>query len=113
MEERPMAPEEPLSFIQSCVLRRRILWTYHINMRMKQRFISRQMILDSVDNYEIIESYPEDKYLPGYLVYAHHQGTIFHILFAVNAQKESVTVVTAYRPDARQWTEDGKRRKRQ
>ncbi len=39
-------------------------------MRLQGRFISRQHILDAVDTYEVIESYPEDKYLPSYLVYA-------------------------------------------
>jgi hypothetical protein len=112
MKEKPANPEKPLFFIKSCVSRRRIFWTYHINMRMKGRFISRRMILDSVENYEIIESYPGDKYLPSYLVYAHHQGIIIHILFAVNVKEESVTVVTTYRPDTRHWEEDRKRRRK-
>lgn len=52
--------DDPLDFIRRCVREGRILWTYHVNMRMKDRFISRRMILESIDNYEIIESYPED-----------------------------------------------------
>ena len=35
-------------------------------MRLQGRFISRQHILDAVDTYEVIESYPEDKYLPSH-----------------------------------------------
>jgi hypothetical protein len=45
------------------------MWTYHVNMRLQGRFISREEILDSVSEYQIIEEYPADKYLPSYLIY--------------------------------------------
>ena len=51
-------PDEPLSFIQRCVNQQNVKWTYHVNMRMKDRFIPRQLIIDSTSNYEIIEEYP-------------------------------------------------------
>ena len=57
-----------LNFIKSCIRRHRILWTYHVNMRLKERLIPRKAILSSLDSYEIIEVYPEDKYLPSHLV---------------------------------------------
>ncbi len=61
-------PDDPLRFIQECVRHRRILWTYHVNMRLKGRFITRDSILDALESYEMVEAYPEDKYLPSYLV---------------------------------------------
>lgn len=105
-------PADPLSFIKRCVQERRVLWTYHVNMRMQGRFISRRMILESVDNYEIIESYPEDKYLLSYLVHSNHEGTVFHVLFAVDAENENVRIVTAYRPDPEKWIMDLRRRRK-
>jgi len=60
-------PDDPVAFIRACVRRRRILWTYHVNLRLKDRFVSRQTLFDAVDSYEIVESYPDDKYLPSYL----------------------------------------------
>lgn len=36
----------------------RVLWTYHVNMRLKGRFIPRKAILDTVESYEIVEAYP-------------------------------------------------------
>ena len=56
-----------LEFIKSCINSCRIHWTYHINMRLKGRSINRKTILLSTDTYEIIEEYPDDKYLPSYL----------------------------------------------
>ncbi|MFH1537750.1 MAG: DUF4258 domain-containing protein [bacterium] len=101
-----------MTFIKKCVNNRGVLWTYHVNMRIKGRFISRQMILGAVDTYEIIERYPEDKYLPSYLVYARHETGIFHVLFAVDVQGENIRVVTAYRPRPEIWSDDMKRRKK-
>ena len=77
MTGKPQLPDDPLSFIKDCISNGRVLWTYHVNMRMKDRFISRPMIIESVEAYEIIESYPEDKYLPSYLVYSQYEGIIW------------------------------------
>lgn len=68
----------------------KIYWTYHVNMRLKGRFIPRQTIVESVDNYEIIEEYPDDKYLPSYLVYSQYQGLPFHALFATDVPGDNI-----------------------
>lgn len=54
------------------------------------------------DGYEVIEAYPEDKYLPSYLVSAKHEGFAFHALFATDVEGDNVIVVIAYRPDPRE-----------
>ena len=82
-------------------------------MRLGTKKISRRAILDSVRAYEIIESYPDDKYLPSYLVYTEYAGERFHILFASDVEGENVRVVTAYRPDASEWMPDSRTRRRQ
>ncbi|MDI6794283.1 MAG: DUF4258 domain-containing protein [bacterium] len=81
-------------------------------MRLKSRFIPRQTILESTAQYEIIEAYPEDKYLPSYLVYSWHQQTAFHILFATDVEGDNVRVVTAYYPDPDKWEIDFKTRRK-
>ena len=106
-----LIPEDPLAFIRNCVKLKKIKWTYHVNMRMKGRFISRQIILNFFENYEIIEEYPKDKYFPSYLIYSRYQNKIFHILFAVDIEEDNVRVVTAYYPDLEEWKEDFKTRR--
>jgi hypothetical protein len=39
-----------LSFIQRCVRERRLLWTYHVNMRLIERGVSRAMVVESVES---------------------------------------------------------------
>ena len=67
------------------------------------------MVVESVDSYRIIESYPQSqasRHLPSCLVYAGHQGIPIHILFAIDKEGDTVRVITVYRPDPTQW-EDG------
>lgn len=101
-------PQNPVAFIQDCVRRRAIYWTYHVNMRLDRRHISREEILAAVDSYQLVEAYPEDKYLPSYLVLA--SGT-FHVLFAIDTEGDNARVATAYRPDPDEWEPGFLRRK--
>src|SRR4051794_25781232 len=95
----PVPANNPLEFIRRCVRERKLFWTYHVNMRLERRHITRDEILSAVDAYAVIESYPDDKYLPSYLVASRE----FHVLFAVDAEGDNVRVVTAYRPDPEEW----------
>lgn len=106
MERDRLIPQDPLSFIRRCVEERRILWTYHVNMRLQGRSISRSAVVDSTSTFEIIEAYPEDKYLPSYLVFAKHGEEIIHILFATDVEGDNVRVVTVYRPSPSEWEND-------
>ena len=80
-------------------------------MRMKKRFIPSQCILDSSANFEILEEYPEDKYLPSYLIYSQYQNQMFHIMFAADVQGDNVRLITAYYPSSEEWKEDLKTRR--
>jgi hypothetical protein len=97
-------------FIRRCVAEGRIYWSYHVNMRMRGRFIAREEILAASATYEIIEVNPQDKYLPSYLVYAVAGGRAFHVLFATDVPDDNIRVVTAYRPDPSRWSADLKSR---
>ncbi|MCK4304250.1 MAG: DUF4258 domain-containing protein [Candidatus Eisenbacteria sp.] len=81
-------------------------------MRLRDRFIPRERSLGSVETYEVIESYPDDKYLPSYLVLARHGTDAYHVLFAVDVQEGNVRIVTAYRPSSDEWQPDLKTRRK-
>ncbi|MFP4169061.1 MAG: DUF4258 domain-containing protein [Desulfonatronovibrionaceae bacterium] len=80
-------------------------------MRLRQRSIPRSWILESVENYTLIECYPEDKYLPSYLVWSKYNNEVFHILFGVDIEEQNVRVITAYRPDPYEWVNNFKERR--
>jgi len=101
-----------LEFIKSCIKRRKIYWTYHVNMRLIGRSITREAILDSVDKYEIIETYPEDKYLPSCLIYTKHAEQIIHFLAATDMENDNIRIITTYKPTLDKWEEDLKTRRK-
>ena len=103
-------PPDPLAFIAGCVRGGRILWTYHVNMRLLVRRIDRTTVLAGIDTFELIEAYPDDKYLPSYLVLSWVAGEPLHILFATDVPGDNVRIVTAYRPDPQDWTDHFARR---
>ena len=112
MPSKRMIPDDPLDFIKRCVTERRIFWTYHVNMRMKGRFIPRQIVLGSIQNYEIIEEYADDKYFPSYLVFSKYQDKTFHVLFALDEEENNVRIITAYYPSLEEWDEGFKTRRK-
>jgi len=82
-------------------------------MRLAGRYISRDEVLEATESYEIIESYPEDKYLPSCLVWATSGQGPFHVLFAIDVDGDNVRIVTAYRPNADEWDSGLKSRRGQ
>jgi hypothetical protein len=81
-------------------------------MRLAGRHITRDEILEAIDSYEIVEAYPDDKYLPSYLLLGTTAGAAsFHALFAADIEGDNVRIITAYRPDPNEW-ESGMRTRR-
>jgi hypothetical protein len=80
-------------------------------MRLAGRFIPREAILDAVETFELVEAYPDDKYLPSYLVLGRVGDDAFHVVFATDVESDNVRVVTVYRPDAAEWQGDLKTRR--
>ena len=111
MNRERLVPSDPVPFIQDCFRRGRILWTYHVNMRLAGRFIARESLLGAIETVELVEAYPGDKYLPSYLLLGRAGPDAFHLLVAVDVDGDNVRVVTAYRPDAVEWREDLKTRR--
>ena len=54
--------------IKSLISNNKILWTEHISLRLRERKLKRQDLIDCIKNGEIIEQYPEDTPKPSCLV---------------------------------------------
>jgi hypothetical protein len=80
-------------------------------MRLKNRSIPREAILNSVDTYDIIEKYPDDKYLPSYLLYAQYKGEAIHIQIATDLENDFITIVTTYHPSLEKWEKNFRTRR--
>ena len=107
---RRALPDDPVAFIRECLRRGQVFWTYHVNMRLGQRYISRTTIL-AAEDYEVVEAYPDDKYLPSYLLLGRLNEASFHVLFGADLEGGNVRVVTAYYPSLEEWEQDLKTRR--
>jgi hypothetical protein len=72
-------------------------------MRLEQRSLGSEMLLKGADSLEIIEAYPDDKYLPSFLVRCEFEGRVFHAQIATDVEARNVRVVTMYIPVAEEW----------
>ena len=81
-------------------------------MRLGERFIARETIINAADTYELVEAYPEDKYFPSYLMLGREGGSRFHVLFGADVEGQNVRIVTTYYPSADEWEADLKTRRR-
>jgi hypothetical protein len=80
-------PERPLEFIRDCLFRHEIRWTYHVTMRLKQRSLGSEILVRGAGSLEVIESYPDDKYLPSFLLRGEWDAIVFHVLMAADVRQ--------------------------
>lgn len=88
-----------------------VRWTVHAKLRMESRSIPPQALFESIDSIEVIEEYPDDKYLPSYLVRGIWRERVFHAHVAVDVAAENVRIVTMYWPDSKDWDADSRNRR--
>ena len=54
---------------------------------------------------EILEAYPQDKYLPSFLVRGEFGEFVFHAQIATDVEGKNIRIVTMYTPDPDEWDE--------
>jgi len=74
-------------------------------MRLQQRALRTEMVRNAVATLEIVEAYPQDKYLPSFLVRGESGGFVFHAQIATDVEGDNIRIVTMYAPDPDEWDE--------
>jgi len=72
-------------------------------MRLEQRSLGSEMLIKGAGSLEIIEAYPDDKYLPSFLLRGELEGRVFHAQIATDVEARNVRVVTMYSPVPEEW----------
>ena len=80
-------------------------------MRLQERRLNSDVLRKAIDTFEIIERYPDDKYLPSFLLRGEVAEFVFHALVATDLEGDNVRVVTMYLPDPERWDENGRLRR--
>ena len=91
--------------------RKNIEVTAHAVAQLKTRKIKLADIFWGIDNGEIIEQYPDDKYYPSCLIlFFRINGEPVHFVCGMGDNR--IYIITAYYPDLMHWENDFKTRKR-
>ena len=99
-----------INTIKKLIKDKKIQWTNHVIVRLLQRNITQNDIIDVLINGEIIEEYENDYPYPSCLVYGVNlKNEVLHIVCGSNG--EELWIITAYYPDYKEWKEDLKTRK--
>lgn len=80
-------------------------------MRLRQRKLNAEALREAVSTFEVVESYPQDKYLPSFLLRGEARGVVFHAHVATDVEGSNVRVVTMYTPSPDEWDNDGRIRR--
>ena len=88
-----------------CENSKNIIWTSHVARRMAERDISKEEILDAIEQGEVIKRYPDDRPYPSVLLY----GNGLHVVCGLG--KGKVSIVTVYRPSLDMWEPDMRTRR--
>ena len=80
-------------------------------MRLQQRGLDAETLGNAIASLEIIEAYPDDKYLPSFLLRGEHKGAVFHAQIATDVEGDNIRVVTMYTPDPDEWDERLRKRR--
>ena len=81
-------------------------------MRLEQRSLGSEILLKGAGSLEVIESYPDDKYLPSFLLRGEFEGRVFHTQIATDVEARNIRVVTMYMPSPEEWDSEFRTRRR-
>ena len=101
-----------LDKIVELIRARKIKWSGHILLRMQQRGIKINEVLNSIPDGDIIECYPDDYPYPSCLIlgYVPEAKVGLHVVCALG--QGYVWMITAYYPDEGEWLADLRTRRR-
>jgi hypothetical protein len=98
--------------LQQAIRRNNFEWRKHTLVRLAERQISQDTILEVVLKGEIIEEYPEDKPFPSCLMFKMIEGEPYHVVVSFDPEFKKAYVITAYRPTLDKFEPDFKTRRR-
>lgn len=90
----------------------KLLFTRHSIQRMFERHISSRNVAASIREGVIIERYQDDEPFPSVLILGKADDRPLHVLVAVDEDTNTAHVVTCYWPDAAEWSDDFRTRRK-
>jgi len=91
---------------------REIKFSQHTIMRMFERSIKKDDIINVIKDDRIIMDYPDDKPFPSKLIIGYIDEMPIHVVLGVNLAEKIAIVITTYVPSDDIWDDEYTRRKK-
>ncbi len=88
-----------------------VIFSSHAVRQMFHREITKNDVVEVINNGQIISDYPDDKPYPSCLILGFVNNKPVHVVFAFDPENKTGIVITAYIPDSQLWTDDFKSRR--
>jgi len=87
-------------------------WRKHILVRLAERNITQDMILEVILSGEVIEDYSQDRPFPSCLIFKMIEETPYHVVVGFDLEYKKAYIITAYKPTLDKFEPDFKKRRR-
>ncbi len=87
-------------------------WRKHTLVRLAERNISQDVVLEVISKGEAIEEYAKDKPFSSCLMFKVVKGKPFHVVVSLDEQNQKGYIITAYEPTSDKFESDFKKRRR-
>jgi hypothetical protein len=87
-------------------------WRKHTLVRLAERDIPQDIVLEVILTGEIIEDYPQDNPFPSYLMFKMIKGKPYHVVVSLDVQYKKAYIITAYNPSLDKFESDFKTRRK-
>lgn len=98
--------------LRETILKNDFEWRKHTLVRLAERNISQNVVLEVILKGEVIEDYPEDRPFSSCLMFKVVKGNPFHIVVSLDEQNQKAYIITAYKPNLDKFESDFKKRRR-
>jgi len=90
----------------------KVFFTGHAILRMFERNINEEDIIQVIKRGELIENYPDDIPYPSLPILGNVSGNPLHVVVAFDSKAKTCYVVTVYHPDPELWEPDFMKRRK-
>jgi len=87
-------------------------WRKHTLIRLAERNISQNVVLEVILEGEVIENYLKDRPFSSCLMFKFIKGKPFHVVVSLDEQNQKGYIITSYEPSLDKFESDFKKRRR-
>ena len=84
--------------LREAIQKNNIEWRKHTLIRLAERNISQDVVLEVILEGEVIENYPKDRPFFSCLMFKVVEGKPFHVMVSLDEQNQKGYIITTYEP---------------